>query len=145
MPGPTYPQENPLNKLQAGLVAALKGDAGVMGKLPGGVWDEPPEKTTADYLVLADALSLPDNTHDTWGREITQTFHIWTKARGMKRAQDIINEVSRLLDHRNDAVTVPGHRIVIIRDEFEQVLRDADQEWRQGIIRFRINTVQLEG
>jgi hypothetical protein len=141
---PSYPAENPLNKLQAALVVALKGSPSVMAVLPGGVHDEPPEGVEADYLVLADALSLPDHSHDKWGREITQTFHIWTKARGMKRAQAVMNAVTGLLDHQNNALTLAGHRIVIIRNEFEQVLRDSDPEWRQGLIRFRIHTVQLE-
>lgn len=147
MPGPGYPAEDPLNKLQAGLINALRGDAAVAGSLPGGIWDEVPENAAkvGDYLMLADAVSLPDHTHDKWGREITQTFHIFTKSRGMKRAQTVLAAITALLDHQNDAVVVPGHRIVIIRNEFEQVIRDPDAEWRQGLVRYRINTEQLEG
>ncbi len=145
MPGPAYPPEDPLNKLQVALVTAIKGDAASMALLPGGVWDEIPEKETRDYLMLADVLKLPDHTHDKWGWEITQTLHVWTKARGMKRAQAILAAVTALLDHRNDALVVPGHRIVIIRNEFQQVIRDADPDWRQGLVRFRIHTEQLEG
>lgn len=140
---PAYAKD-PLNPLQVALVAAIRGDAACMTALPGGVYDEPPERENREYLMLADALSVPDHTHDKFGREITQTFHIWSKSRGMKKAQDAMAAVNALLDHQNDALTVVGHRIVIIRNEFQQVLRDPDTEWRQGIMRFRIFTEQLE-
>lgn len=143
MTGPGYAPADPLNPLQAALVAKFKADTDLMGKLPGGVHDEVPESTVGNYLMLADALSLPDHTHDTWGREITQTFHIWAKSRGMKRVQAVMDRVNALLDHRPADLTVSGHRVVIVRNEFQQVLRDADPEWRQGLMRFRIHTEQL--
>jgi len=142
-PGPAYPEHDPLNPLQAAFVTAMRADTTLMGLLPGGVNDEVREPETRDYLVLADALSLPDHTHDKYGREITQTFHIWTKSRGMKRAQTVMDRVNQLFDHRGGALSVSGHKVVLIRNEFQQVLRDPDPEWRQGLMRFRIHTEQL--
>lgn len=137
------PAIDPLNAVQAAFYAAAKGDPVLMSLLPGGVWDEPPEREERDYLVLGDHLSLPDNTHDKFGREITQTWHVWTKSRGTKRGGDIAARWNLLFDHQNAAITVPGHKIVIVRNEFQQALRDPDPQWRQTLIRYRINTEQL--
>ena len=134
---------DPLNALQEAFFTAARADAALMALLPGGVHDEPPEREQRDYLVLGDHLSLPDHTHDKFGREITQTFHVWTKSRGTKRGGAIAARWNALFDHQNGALTVPGHRIVIVRNEFQQALRDPDPQWRQTLIRYRINTEQL--
>lgn len=135
--------DDPLNKVQAAFFVAARADAALMALLPGGVWDEAPERETRDYLVLGDHLSLPDNTHDKFGREITQTFHVWTKSRGTQRGGAIAARWNALFDHQKDSIVVAGHKIVIIRNEFQQALRDPDPQWRQTLIRYRINTVQL--
>jgi uncharacterized protein DUF3168 len=135
--------DDPLNAVQAAFFAAARADSALMALLPGGVYDEAPESENRDYLMLGDHLSLPDHTHDKYGREITQTFHIWTKARGTKRGAAIAHRWNALFDHQNGSLSVPGHRIVLIRNEFQQALRDPDPEWRQTLMRFRINTEQL--
>ncbi len=135
---------DPLMAVQAALVVTLRADSTLTALLPGGVRDEVPESEERDYLVLGDHLSLPDNDHTSFGREITQTLHIYTKARGTKRGGIIAARVNLLLDHQHDALQVAGHRVVIIRNEFEQALRDPDPEWRQTLMRFRIHTQQLE-
>lgn len=135
--------DDPLNAVQEAFFTTARADTLLMSLLPGGVWDEPPERETRDYLVLGDHLSLPDNSHDKFGREITQTFHVWTKSRGTKRGGAIAARWNALFDHQKGALTVPGHRIVIVRNEFQQALRDPDPQWRQTLIRYRINTEQL--
>jgi hypothetical protein len=140
---PAGTMDDPLNAVQAAFFTTAKADVTLMGLLPGGVWDEPPEKETRDYLVLGDHLSLPDNTHDKYGREITQTFHVWTKSRGTLRGGAIAKRWNALFDHQQDALEVPGHKIVIVRNEFQQALRDPDPQWRQTLIRYRIHTEQL--
>lgn len=135
--------DDPLNAVQKAFFDAASADTILMGLLPGGLYDEPPESEVRDYLVLGDHLSLPDNTHDKFGREITQTFHIWTRSRGTKRGGAIAARWNALFDHQKQALTVPGHKIVIVRNEFQQALRDPDPQWRQTLIRYRINTEQL--
>lgn len=134
--------DDPLNAVQAAFYTAARADAQLMALLPGGVHDEVPEKEVRDYLVLGDHLSLPDNDHSSFGREITQTWHIWTKARGTKRGGEIAKRWNALFDHQRGSIVVPGHKIVSIRNEFQQALRDPDPEWRQTLIRYRIHTEQ---
>ncbi|GGK89166.1 DUF3168 domain-containing protein [Mangrovihabitans endophyticus] len=133
---------NPVNAVQKAIVTTLRADGALSGMLPGGVHDEPPERITGDYLRLGDHLSTPDNTMTTFGRQITTTLHVWTKSEGNKRGQDIANRVIELLDHKPAALDVDGHKIVIIRCEFDQALRDPNPLWRHHVIRFRINTEQ---
>jgi hypothetical protein len=133
---------DPSNAVQAAIVAALTGAPSVAALLPGGVHDEVPEGETRDYVVVSDRLSLPDHTHTTFGRELTFTLHIWTRARGTKRGGAIAAAITALLDHTPDALVVAGHRVVEIRNEFQQAVKDPDPSWRQVILRFRINTTQ---
>jgi len=93
---------------------------------------------------IGDHLSIPDNTHDTYGREITTTIHVWTRSRGNAQGQAIATRIGELLDHRPRDLAVAGHRVVSIRQEFDQVLPDPDPEVRHHILRFRIQTVQTE-
>jgi hypothetical protein len=136
------PARSPLNAVQAAIVAAVQGDASTMARLPGGVHDEVPENLQLDYLVVGDHLSVPDNDLTSFGREITVTLHIWTKARGFKRGQDILDKIVQLLDHRPESLTPTGHTVVSIRSIFDQAIRDPDPAWRHHILRFRINTAQ---
>lgn len=138
----TGPSRSPLNAVQAAFVTALQGDASVMAVLPGGVHDEPPEGETRDYLTVGDHLSVPDNDLTSFGREVTVTLHIWTKARGFKRGQTILDRVVQLLDHRPESLAPAGHSVVSIRNIFDQAIRDPDPAWRHHILRFRINTAQ---
>jgi hypothetical protein len=91
---------------------------------------------------------VPDNDHGGYGRQVTQTLHIWTKARGNATGQDIANRINELLDHQHDALTAAfqapaGHRVVSIRNEFDQALTDPDPEIRHHVLRFRVITAQL--
>ncbi len=139
---PTEVVDNPLMALQRAFFERARADAQLMALLPGGLRDEVPESEVRDYLVLGDHLALPDHDHTSFGFEITQTFHIWTKARGTARGGAIAHRWNELFDHQRRALTVPGHRIVSIRNEFEQALRDPDPEWRQTLMRYRIHTQQ---
>lgn len=135
----------PTNALQAALFARLKNDATLTGLIGGRVYDEVPEGTTSDYVTLGDHLSTPDNDLTSFGRETTVTVHVWTRADGMKRGQTIANRINELLDHQESSLSVAGHDVVAIRQDFDQALRDPDQAWRHHVLRFRITTAQQEG
>lgn len=132
---------SPVHAVQTAIYQRLKGDATLAGMVTG-VYDYVPEGTSYPYVRIGDHLSIPDNTHDTYGREITATIHVWTRARGNAQGQAIAARIWELLDHRAGDVEVAGHRVVSIRQEFDQVLPDPDPEVRHHILRFRIQTEQ---
>jgi hypothetical protein len=133
--------KSPIHPVQTAIYQRLKADPVLAGMVTG-VYDYVPEGTAYPYVRIGDHLSIPDNTHDTYGREITTTIHIWTRSRGNAQGQAIAARIGELLDHRPRDLAVAGHRVVSIRQEFDQVLPDPDPEVRHHIVRFRIQTEQ---
>jgi hypothetical protein len=138
--------ESPIGPLQVAMVALLKGDTDLVTLLGGQkVFDQrAPEGTQYPYVLVGDHLSIPDNTHTTSGRDITVTVHVWTRTRTNKQGQDIAAAVSALLDHQVAALNavLVGHKVVAIRNNFDQALTDPDPELRQHVLRFRVQTSQ---
>jgi len=141
--------KSPLVPLQKALVARLGGDSALTALLgaPGRVVDQVAERATKPYVRVGEHLSIPDNDHGGFGREVTETIHVWTQARSNGPGQLIADRIAELLDHQVEALNallVPqGHRVVSIRDEFDQALTDPDPEIRHHVLRFRIQTEQL--
>lgn len=148
--------KSPMNPLQAAIVARLRGDAtlatllaAVKGSSPAtpAVIDRVPEGQAMPYVRLGDHLSTPDNTHTSFGRRVTETLHVWTQERSMAPGQAIANRVGELLDHQPAALSAllaaGGHRCVSIRLSFDQALDDPDPEIRHHVLRFTIETTQL--
>ena len=136
---------SPVHPVQVAIYQRLTGDAALAG-LVTGVYDEVPEGTAYPYVRIGDHLSIDDNAHGQYGREIPSTIHIWTQARGNAQGQDIANRIVELLDHQHRALSalLAGHRVVSIRCEFDQALKDPNPELRHHVLRFRIITSQEE-
>lgn len=139
--------KSPLNALQRAIVQLLVADSTLTTLLTaaGRVLDQVEEVTPFPYVRLGDHLSVPDNDHGGYGRQVTETLHIWTKARGNITGQTIANRIIELLDHQHAALSaqLSGHRVVSIRGDFDQALTDPDPEIRHHVLRFRITTTQL--
>jgi hypothetical protein len=136
--------KSPLNPLQKAINAKLRGDSALVALLGGklAVYDQPPEGVAYPYVRIGDHLSTPDNDLTSFGREVTETIHVWTKVRGNSTGQDIAARIVELLDHQPAGLSVLGHRVVSIRCEFDQALTDPDPEIRHHVLRFRIVTAQ---
>jgi hypothetical protein len=134
---------SPVHPVQEALYAKLTGDGTLMALIEG-VFDQVPEGNPYPYVRIGDHLSIPDNDHGGFGREITVTIHVWTKTRGNKQGQAIAVRVGELLDHQERQLTVAGHRVVSIRQEFDQAVPDPDPQIRHHVLRFRIITDQEE-
>jgi hypothetical protein len=130
---------SPLHPVQLAIHQRLTGDD-ILMNLVTGVFDQVPEDQPHPYVRIGEHLSVPDNTHDSFGREVTVTLHVWTRARGNATGQAIADRVGVLLDHQ--PLTVEGHRAVSVRQEFDQALRDPDPEVRHHVMRFRVTTTQ---
>jgi hypothetical protein len=144
--------KSPLNPLQRAIVTALRADATLAGLLASALNVTPTVPAVLDqvlggqaypYVRIGESNSTPDNDHSGFGRNVTQTLHIWTKTRGNIAGQDIAARITELLDHQITALAVTGHRVVSIRSEFDQALTDPDPEIRHHVLRFRIITAQL--
>jgi hypothetical protein len=134
---------SPVHPVQEALYGKFTGDGTLMALIEG-VFDQVPEGQAYPYVRIGDHLSTPDNDHGGFGREITVTIHVWTKTRGNKQGQAIAARVGELLDHQERQLTVTGHRVVSIRQEFDQAVPDPDPQIRHHVLRFRIITDQEE-
>jgi hypothetical protein len=140
---------NPGWAVQVAIVAVLKARSDLTALLAGkqAIYDGPPETATYPYVAVGDHLSIDDNTHGQFGREVTETIHVWTKTRTNSQGQKIADIVTAALDHQvaslSAALAGNGHRCVSIRQEYDQALRDPDPQIRHHVLRFRIETQQL--
>lgn len=132
---------SPIHPVQTAFYQRMVADA-VLGGLVSGVFDEVPEGQAYPYVRLGAHLSIPDNAHGQFGRQITLTLHVWTKARGNAQGQAIADRIIELFDHQ--PLTVVGHRVVSVRCEFDQALTDPNPELRRHVLRFRTITTQEE-
>jgi len=146
----------PAGAVQRVIVARLRGDATLSGLLApakdvspaaAAVVDDVKEGQAYPYVAVGDHLGIPDNDLTSYGREITETLHVWTKTRSMTPGQTIADRIALLLDHQDRALTALltplGHKCVRISLEFDQALRDPDPQIRHHVVRFRIQTQQI--
>jgi hypothetical protein len=147
----------PASAVQRAIVALLRADTTLKGMLAAikgvspataAVIDDIPEGQAYPYVAVGDHLSIPDNDLTSFGRQVTETLHVWTQTRSMAPGQAIADRIALLLDHQDRALTVLlsplGHRCVRISLEFDQALRDPDPKFRHHVLRFRIITAQEE-
>jgi hypothetical protein len=134
---------SPIQPVQKAIYDRLTGDGTLMALIEG-VYDQVPEHKTFPWVRIGDHLSTPDNDLTSFGREITETIHVWTRTRRNSQGQQIAARIGELLDHQERELDVAGHRVVSIRQEYDQALPDPDPQIRHHVLRFRIQTEQQE-
>lgn len=128
----------PARGIQTAIYQRLSADAELAG-LGAQVRDYVDEDLRHPYVSIGEITTeAPDNAHDMIGRATTIYTHVWSKERAWDEANDIADRVTQLLDHQ--PMTVPGHRVVSVRFEFGQNLRDENPQIRHVAMRFRITT-----
>lgn len=136
---PSYP-------LQVGVHDLLAGDS-ALGALVTGVFDEPPEDTFLNYVIVGSRKqSVPDNVHGSFGRIVTMTVDTWTRARSSIPGDQIGARVVELLDHQDEALDplVTGHAVWRVSWDQHQSVDDDEREIRHRIDTFTIHTAQEE-
>jgi hypothetical protein len=128
-----------LSPVQAAIYDVLVADEDLSDMVVGVFDGEAPEGTPRPYILIGDALEVPDNAHGVFGRQTVTTLHVWSDYRGWREANRIADAVIGLLDHR--PLVVPGWRHVVTRFEFVQTLMDPDRpDLRHTPVRFRVVT-----
>ena len=93
------------------------------------------------YVTIGSDSTVPWDTDDTKGKEITIQLDVWSRSAGFKEAKAIMAEVYNILN-RLDIAKV-GYHVVDCLYEFSETLRDPDGETRHGVMRFKL-TIQKE-
>jgi hypothetical protein len=129
--------------LQKALYATLSADEPLRVLLGRpAVFDHVPETKRYPYVTIGEALETPDNAHGQFGRNVLLTVHVWSDQRGFLQGQQIVDRLVQLLDHQRGALAIQGHRVVSIRFENAEPVRDPDPDIRHVPVRFRVITEQ---
>jgi hypothetical protein len=95
-----------LSAVQAGVYAALTGDATLGTLVPGGIWDHVPEDPTWPYLRIGELHEDPRDTSGVQRRKVAITLHGWSQYRGRAEVLSIVDRVIALL--RYTTLTLTG-------------------------------------
>lgn len=136
-----------MGPVQKEIYTLLTGDATLTGLLATynsapAVFDEVPAAGYSDfpYIQLGEINETPSNTFGRVGRDVRQTIDIYSQAKGWKEAQDILEQLCRLID----LTLLPnptGWTTQLSEYVFGREIRDPDGT-RHIVAQFRINVTQ---
>ena len=127
--------------MQAALLSALRGDGEFTASLAEGadsVLDHVAAGSAYPYVVIGEARTAGFDCKTEDGMEQQLTLHTWSRYQGMLEAKRIMAAIVAALDRAS--LDLAGHRLVLLRFEFSEVLLDPDGITRHGVQRFRALT-----
>ncbi|OYD08959.1 hypothetical protein CHM34_04065 [Paludifilum halophilum] len=86
--------------MQQAVTQHLSTDEELMSKVSG-VFDGVPENEAFPFVAVGGITSSPFRTFSRFGEEVTLTLHIWSDAQGFSEANEILEDLNRLLADRN--------------------------------------------
>lgn len=124
--------------LQAGLVTALRADAGVSALVGARVYDEPPDDAVRPFVRLGNVEPVPLRTACGAAARVTFGIEVHSRpaASGRVEATQVAEAVVAALNESEGAVTVAGHTLVLLHWMATQVRRDDDGKSYFGIAVF---------
>lgn len=138
---------DPTQAVRYGIWRMLRADADLMS-VAADVVDDEPDRRNYPLVIVPDPISIPENTHDNPGRQVTVRVHTWT--RGHVRAENTRDEntigarIVALLDHQHQALDpyVEGHTVWMVRHQETRHVPEADRSMRHRIDRVSVWTSQ---
>jgi hypothetical protein len=127
--------------VQTGVFNALTGTSALTTQLAGaaaGVLDHVPAGTAFPYVVIGEARSVPMDSQDSFGSDVTLTLHTYSRGGGMQEARHIM---SAIYDALHDiSFAVPNQTLVLCRCLDSETALEADGLTRHGVQRFQVIT-----
>ena len=102
------------------------------------VFDHVPQSSIYPYVVIGETTGEDFDTKTEDGMAQQVMIHTWSRYRGSKEAKQIMGAVVDALDQQ--ALSVTGHTLVLLRFEFSDLFLDPDGLTRHGVQRFRALT-----
>lgn len=125
--------------LQQAVYAALSGNAPLTALLGGArIYDDVPQAAPYPHISLGQTSSTEYATGTEDGEEHILTLHVWSQNGGRSEAQRIMGAVRDAL--HTASLTLAGHTLVTLRQQFSDVRRDPDGVTIHGIVRYRAVT-----
>ena len=139
---------DPAFELQTAMRVAILADAplkALMGD-PVALYDHVPENAAMPYIQHDEPGTsewdvTPTETDDGYGHEHTIMLHVWSSYEGKKEVGAILYRLEVLF--RDWSATLTGHRLIHIRYQFSDRLRDPDGQAYHGVIQFRAVTEEI--
>lgn len=108
------------------------------------IYDDVPQSRTPEsaaefpYVVVGDLTQIPFDADDFNGREMTLTIHTFSRYRGAREANSVMDAIKEAL--HDQTLGIAGETPVLTLWEYAEILRDPDGLTRHGVQRFRIIT-----
>lgn len=102
------------------------------------VYDDVPQDATFPYVTIGEDTVADRGTKAEAGQEFTVTVHAWSRQRGRKEAKEILGQIYAALHEQ--ALTVTGFGVSLVRFEFADSFLDQDGVTRHAVSRYRIFT-----
>ncbi|AHB49042.1 hypothetical protein W911_12500 [Hyphomicrobium nitrativorans NL23] len=126
-------------ELQKAVYGALVANADLVAALGGArIYDEVPRGAAFPYVTLGPTTTRDWSTGTEEGAEHALTLMAWSKAPGAREVHLVLDALRAALHEA--ALSVSGQRLVSIRHEASDTVRERDGETWQGIARFRAVT-----
>jgi len=136
---------DPSFELQCAMRDAAVADAALQALMGGAVafYDHTPERAEMPYIVGDEPQSAewdvtPTETDDGFGKEHRIMLHVWSAYEGRKEVSAILRRLEEI--YRDFAPALTGHRLINIRFQMSDRLRDPDGQAYHGVIQFRAVT-----
>lgn len=136
---------DPSFELQSAAKLAIRGSAALKALMgdPVPFYDMVPERAAMPYIQHDEPTTsewdvTPTESDPGKGHEHDLMFHVWSNYEGKKQLGAILWELEKLF--RDWAPTLTGHRLINIRFQFADRLRDPDEQAWHGVIQFRAVT-----
>lgn len=126
--------------LAAAIIAAARNDDALKALvgMPARIWDEPPPEAPFPYVTLGRMESRPSDASEAAALEHGVTLHVWSRHGGRAQALDIIAALRTLL--HNAALSVTGHRLVLLFTSYSDLFRAGDGHTTHGVLRLKAIT-----
>jgi hypothetical protein len=129
-----------LTDIQTAIYTKLTGDATLMSKVKG-IFDHVPDTAEFPYVAIGDFTEAPWDSFSRDGRDVTVTFHIWSRYSGFKEAEDILSIIVGLLNKKG--ITLSNNTLVRLVYEFSSTLTEEDGITRHIPARFRVQVQKI--
>lgn len=126
-------------QLQQAVYSALSGNAALAALLGGPrIYDDVPHAAAYPFVTMGQTSSSDFGTATEDGEEHILTLHVWSAAGGRSEAQLLMGAVRDVL--HNAPLTLSGHTLVNLRQQFADIRREADGITIHGLARYRAVT-----
>lgn len=126
-------------ELQKAVFTALETDAALTAELgEGRIHDHAPASIAFPYLTFGRSTLHDWSTDTELGNEHIFTVHVWSKEKGKSQTLRIM-ELARAALH-DRPLALSGHRLVNLRQEFQEARYNEDHAVYHGLLRFRAVT-----